>query len=162
MCCWCSVAKLCLTLCDPMDCSTPGFRVLSPSLGVCPSPLNQWCHPTISSSVALFSFCLQSFPTSGSLPMSQLFTGILPDKAYVINHSQWLEQKRYRHIPGACSQLGLRNELDGGCHEDILSSVPLCFSCFLYRLMICHFSAHGRLKVDHCSWLAWYEQGTHL
>ena len=32
----------------------------SPSLGVCPSscPLNPWCHPTILSSVALFSFCL--------------------------------------------------------------------------------------------------------
>ena len=43
---------------------------------VCPSsyPLNQQCHPTISSSVALFFFCLQSFPTSGSFPMSQLFT----------------------------------------------------------------------------------------
>ena len=26
--CYCSVAKLCLTLCDPMDCSTPGFPVL--------------------------------------------------------------------------------------------------------------------------------------
>ena len=24
----CSVAKLCLTLCDPLDCSTPGFLVL--------------------------------------------------------------------------------------------------------------------------------------
>ena len=36
-----------------------------PSPGVCPSscPLNQWCHPTISSSVA-FSFCLWSFPAS--------------------------------------------------------------------------------------------------
>ena len=39
----------------------------SPSPKVCPSscPLNQWCHPTISSSVAHFSFCLQSFPASG-------------------------------------------------------------------------------------------------
>ena len=35
-------------------------------------PLSQWCHPTISSSVAPFS-CLQSFPASGSLPMSQFF-----------------------------------------------------------------------------------------
>ena len=35
--------------------------------------LNQWCHPTISSS-ATFSFCLQSFPASGSFPMSRLFT----------------------------------------------------------------------------------------
>ena len=37
-------------------------------------PLNQWCHPTISSSVIPFSFCLQSFPASGSFLMSQLFT----------------------------------------------------------------------------------------
>jgi len=34
---------------------------------------SQWCHPTIMSSVALFSFCLQSFPASGSFPMSRLF-----------------------------------------------------------------------------------------
>ena len=37
-------------------------------------PLNQWCHPTISSSVVPFYSCLQSFPASGSFPMSQLFT----------------------------------------------------------------------------------------
>ena len=36
-------------------------------------PLNQWCHPTISSSVVPFSSCLQSFPASGSFQMSQLF-----------------------------------------------------------------------------------------
>ena len=37
-------------------------------------PLNQWCHPTISSSVICFSSCLQSFPVSGSFPISQVFT----------------------------------------------------------------------------------------
>ena len=36
-------------------------------------PSSQWCHPTISSSVVPFSSCLQSFPASGSFPMSQLF-----------------------------------------------------------------------------------------
>ena len=36
-------------------------------------PLSQWCHPTISSSVIPFSSCLQSFPLSGSFPMSQFF-----------------------------------------------------------------------------------------
>ena len=36
-------------------------------------PLSQWCHPTISSSVVLFSSCLQSFPASGSFQMSQFF-----------------------------------------------------------------------------------------
>ena len=52
------------------------FPCPSPSPGVCPSSclLNQWCHPIISSSVTLFSFCLQSFLASGSFPLSRLFT----------------------------------------------------------------------------------------
>ena len=36
-------------------------------------PLSQWCHPTILSSVVLFSSHLQSFQASGSFQMSQLF-----------------------------------------------------------------------------------------
>ena len=39
---------------------------------LCPS--SQWCHPNISSSVVPFSSCPQSFPASGSFPVSQLFT----------------------------------------------------------------------------------------
>ena len=48
---------------------------LSPTLWVYSNsyPLSWWCHPTISSSVVPFSSCLQSFPASGSFPMSQLF-----------------------------------------------------------------------------------------
>ena len=34
---------------------------------------SRWCHPTISSSIVPFSFCLPSFPSSGSFPMSQFF-----------------------------------------------------------------------------------------
>ena len=47
----------------------------SPSSGVYSNscPLSQRCHLTISSSVVPFSSCLQSFPTSGSFPMSQFF-----------------------------------------------------------------------------------------
>ena len=37
-------------------------------------PLSQWFHPTISSSVILFCSCFQSFPASGSFPVSQIFT----------------------------------------------------------------------------------------
>ena len=37
-----------------------------------PCPSSQWCHPSISSSATLFS-CTQSFPASGSFPMSLLF-----------------------------------------------------------------------------------------
>ena len=36
-------------------------------------PLSRWCRPTISSSVVPFSYCLQSFPASGSIQMSQFF-----------------------------------------------------------------------------------------
>ena len=35
---------------------------------------SRWCHPDISSSVIPFSSCIQCFPASGSLPMSQFFT----------------------------------------------------------------------------------------
>ena len=38
-----------------------------------PKTLSWWCHPTISSSVIPFSSCPQSFPTSESFPLSQLF-----------------------------------------------------------------------------------------
>ena len=69
VCCWCSVAKLCLTLWDPVDCSLLGSCVLHYLLEfaqIC--PLCQWCSLIISSSVVPFSFCLQSFPASGSFP----------------------------------------------------------------------------------------------
>ena len=48
----------------------------SPSPGVCLSSclLHQWCHLAISSSDDLFSFYPQSFPASGTFPMSYLFT----------------------------------------------------------------------------------------
>ena len=49
-------------------CPSPTPRVYPNSC-----PLSRWCHPTISSSVVLFSFRLQSFPASGSFEMSQLF-----------------------------------------------------------------------------------------
>ena len=63
-----------LTVCDPIDCSMPGpsvlhyLRVFSDSC-----PLSWWCYLTILSSATPFSSCLQSFPASGSFPMSQLF-----------------------------------------------------------------------------------------
>ena len=51
------------------------LRCPSPTLGACSNlcPSSQWHHPTISSSVIPCSSCLQSFPESGSFPMSQFF-----------------------------------------------------------------------------------------
>ena len=45
----------------------------TPTVHPDPCPLSQWCHPTNSSSVGPFISCPQSFPASGSFPMSQLF-----------------------------------------------------------------------------------------
>ena len=71
--CYCSVSKSCLTLCDPMNCSPPGFPVLHQSfLKVMSIKLAMpyshliLCHPLL--------FLAQSFPQSGSLLMSWLFT----------------------------------------------------------------------------------------
>ena len=63
-------------LCNPMDCKHSRLPCPSPTPGACSNSclLSQWCHPTIQSSVILFSSCLQSFPASGSFPMSQFFT----------------------------------------------------------------------------------------
>ena len=66
-------------LCDPTDCSTPGFPVYHQLSELAQTrPLSWWCHPTISSSVVPFSSCPQSFPASGSFQMSQLFTSDWP------------------------------------------------------------------------------------
>jgi len=70
-----AVAQSCLTVRPhgqqharpPCPSATPGVYPNS-------CPLSQWCHATISSSVASFSSCLQSSPALGSFQMSQLFT----------------------------------------------------------------------------------------
>ena len=70
-----SVAQLCLTLCDPMNCSMPGLPVHHQLPEFTHThPLSRWCHPTISSSAVPFSSCPQSFPALEPFQMSQLFT----------------------------------------------------------------------------------------
>ena len=65
---------LSLILCNSMDCSTSGFPVLRCLLEFAQIRVHcQWCHPNISSSVVPFSSCPQSFPASGSFPISWLF-----------------------------------------------------------------------------------------
>ena len=71
-----SVAQSCPTLCDPMDCSTPGFPVhhqLPEPVQTCVHQVReaiQPSHPLLS----LFTSCLQPFPASRYFPMSQFFT----------------------------------------------------------------------------------------
>ena len=70
-----SVIQSCLTLCDPHGLQNARPPCPSPTPGVYSNscPLSRWCHPTISSSVVIFSSRLQFFPASGSFQMSQFF-----------------------------------------------------------------------------------------
>jgi len=79
-----------------LPCPSPTPRVYSNSC-----PLSQWCHPTISSPVIPFSFCLQSFSASGSFQMSQLFTSG-SQSIGVSKCSYWCEEhpNEYQFQPG--------------------------------------------------------------
>ena len=72
-----SVAQSCLTLCDPMNRSTPGLPVHHQLLEYTQTHVHRVgdaiSPSVISSSVIPFSSCPQSFPASGSFQMSQFF-----------------------------------------------------------------------------------------
>ena len=105
---------------------------------VCPSSrlLHQWCHPAISSSDALFSFCPQGFPAPGTFPMSQLAV-----------HSRWPEYWSFSFSPsneysGLISvkidwfdlfavQGTLRSLLQ---HHSLKASILWCSSFFMVQL----------------------------
>ena len=55
-------------------------------------PLSRWCHPSILSSVVPFSSCPQSFPVSGSFPISQFFTSSAKVLEFQLQHQsfQWI------------------------------------------------------------------------
>ena len=99
-----SVTQSCLTLCDPMNYSTPVLLVhhqLPESTQTHVHWVGDAIHPSISSSVLPLSSCLQSFPASGSFQMSQLFawggqsigvsasTSVLPMNTQVWSPLEW-------------------------------------------------------------------------
>ena len=138
-----SVTQLCLTLCDPMECSTPGFPVhqqrwlLSSEVCSDSCPLSWWWYITTSSSATSFPFCLQSFLASGSFPMSWLLASgeqscgtsasatVLP-----MNIQGWFPLG----LTGLISLLfkGLKNLLQ---HHNLKASV-LWWSAFFYAYFI--------------------------
>ena len=70
-----------------LSCPSPSPRAFSNSC-----PLSRWCHPPILSSVVSFSFCLQSFPATGSFPVSQLLDQVAKVLELQLQHQalQWL------------------------------------------------------------------------
>ena len=70
-----SVAQSYPTLCDPMDCSTLGFPVHHQLPKFAQTHVHRVSDATQSSHPLSIPFsCLQSFPASGSFPMSQFFS----------------------------------------------------------------------------------------
>ena len=136
----CSVAKLCLTICDPMDCSKPRLPCSSPSPGVCSnlSQLSWWCHQITSFSVTTFSSCPQSFPASGSFPMSGLFTsggqniGASPSASLIpMNTHSWFPLG----LTGLISLLSVQGTLKSLLqHHSSKVSILWCSACSVVQL----------------------------
>ena len=110
-----------------------------PTPGVYPNscPLSQWCYPTISSSVIPFS-CLQSFPASGSFPLSQLFasggqsigvsalTLVLPMDTQDWSPLEWMDWLGLLAVQGT-----LKSLLQ---HCSSKASILLCSAFFIVQL----------------------------
>ena len=135
--CCCSVAQSCLTLRPHglqhirLPCPSASPRVCSKSC-----PLSRWSHPTISSSVIPFSSCLQSFPASGSFPMSQFFASggqsigasasasVLPMSIQGWFHTEPPGKSRMNYF---CYLLSLSSASFNHVSQDILSINPGLF-----------------------------------
>ena len=73
-CCYCSVTQSWLTPCDPTDCRMPHFPVLHYLLELLKLMSIESVIPSNHLILCPFSSCPQSFPASGSFPVSQFFT----------------------------------------------------------------------------------------
>ena len=75
----------------------------SVSPGVCSNscPLSWWCHPTFSSSVAPFSFCLQSFPASHIVKTTKGSASVLGPRSDLEMSFMWLKKKKSKTLSQA-------------------------------------------------------------
>ena len=93
-----SVAQLCPTLCNPMDCSTPGLPVHHQLLEFIQTHVH-WVGDAIQPFDPLFPFSssLQSFPASGYFPMSQFFASGGQNIEFQLQHQsfQWIFRTRF-------------------------------------------------------------------
>ena len=139
-----------------LPCPLPTSRACSNS---CSS--SWWCHPTISSSVIPFFFCLRSFPASGSFPMSQFFTtggrsiGVSASASVLpMNILDWFPSG----LTGLISLLskGLSSLLQ---HHSSKASILQCSAFFMVQLSHPHMTAGKPLLwLDGLWWINKYFQ----
>ena len=145
-CCW--VTKSCLTLCDPMDCSTPGFPVPHHLLELAQTHVH-WDSDDIQPSVALFSSHLQSFPASGSFPRSRLFasggqrTGASASASVLaMNIQGWFPLEWTGWI-----SLGLSRDSQESSPTPQFKSINFSVLSFLYRPTLTSIHDHWKMVI---------------
>ena len=118
-------------------------RLLWPSLSprVCSSScsLSRWCYLTISSSAARFSFCLPSFPASGSFPMSFYASG-----GWSIGTSALIDWFGPLIVQGTLKNLRQ--------HHNLKASVPRCSNFFVVQLSVTFCKYFKSLSFQFCAW----------
>ena len=125
-----------LTLCNPIDFQHPRFPCPSPSPRVwsnsCPS--SQWCYRTISSS-AIFSFCRQSFPASGS-SMSRLFASGGQSTAASTSASVFPMNNRIWFLSGLTGLVSLQSKesQESSTAQSFETSILQCSAFFMVQL----------------------------
>ena len=114
-------------------CPSPTPRAYSNS-----RPWHRWCHPTISSSIVPFSSCLQSFPASGSFPVSQFFTSggqsiVVSASASVLPMNIWTDFLQDRLVGFPCSP----RDSQGSSLTPQFRSINSLVLSFLYSPTFC-------------------------
>ena len=111
----------------------------SPTPGVYPNscPSSWWCHPAISSSADPFSSCPQSFPASGSFPMSYFFAsdgqsiGVSVSASVLPMNIQGWSPLRLDWLDLLAVQGTLKNLLQ---HHSSKASILWCSAFFIVQL----------------------------
>ena len=110
----------------------------TPYRGICSNsyPLNWWCHPTISSSIALFSSCSQSFPASGFFPVSWLSHQVA--KLLEIQHQnqsfQWIFRVDFLQDWLIGSPCYPRDSQESSPTPEFKASILWCLALFMVQL----------------------------
>ena len=115
-------------------------------------PLCQWCYLTVSSSVAPFFFCLQSFPASETFPMSQLFesggqsTGASSFRVSSMNIQGWFPLGWTGLIQGT-----LKSLLQ---HHNLRASILWCSAFLMVQLSLPHVTPGKTTALTVCTFVS--------
>ena len=140
---------LCLTLCNPVDYNMPGSPVLHSSPRVCSNSClsSWWCCLAISPSAAPFTFCLRSFPASGSFPSVSSSHQVAEVLEFQLQHQslQWIFRTDFLRIDPF--DLGFQQTLSL-LHHNSKASILWCSAFSMVQLSQPYMTI-GKTRVDY-------------